>query len=342
MDDHVFPPSLDYLATIRVSVPNPVPERLLKMFPGYNEENRRYNFGAMFARENGRWRMFINAFKTLKTDEVESVVDYINSFYTKMGLGKVMKHDTNALIRDISEISNESINRLASIPGLAMYPAISLGRDELIIAFEFVEDALDTVTKLVLDYVNLAPLPAEIIKLERLDGLTVPSFRIAIERKDINPNMVLVIRTTWTLSDEELTTNSAGLFQNTMNFRMKYVASDTNEIIARVHNSNIKFNGQFEIYKSNKNSKIVQFHLESSWFHDFFFDIVRSVMGPIDYWGYSDGAGHLDNYFLIRREDQIDFFKALGKYWSNPKRSVHKNRIVEVLPLHDLLPASPQ
>ncbi|KAA8922811.1 hypothetical protein [Thermoplasma sp.] len=342
MDDHVFPPSLDYLASIRVNVPNPVPERFWKMFPGYNEENRRYNYGGMFAREDGRWKMFINAFKTLKTDEVESIVDYINSYYTKIGLGKVVKHDTNALIRDISEISNASINKLASIPGLVMYPVISLGRDELIIVFEFVEEVLDLVTKLILDYVNLAPLPAEVIRLEKLESIDIPSFRLAVERKEINPSMVQVIRTTWTLSEEELQINSNGIFQNTMNFRMKYVASDTNSLIARVHNSDIRFNGKYEVYRSNRNGKIVQFNFESTWFHDFYYDIVRSIMGPIDYWGYSDGSGHLDNYFVIRKEDQIEFLKALGKYWSDEKRKTHNNRIMEILPLTDIVPEPPE
>jgi len=338
MDDHVFPPSLDYLASIKVNVPNPVPERFWKMFAGYNEENKRYNYGCMFAREDGRWRMFINAFRSLKTDEVESIVDYINAYYTKIGLGKVIKHETNALIRDISDVSNASIDRLASIPGLIMYPVISLGKDELKIVFEFVEEALDMVTKLILYYVNLAPLPAEVMRLERLEDANIPSFMIAVERKEINPSMAEVIRTTWTLTEEELLTNSSGIFQNTMNFRMKYVASDTSSLIARVHNGDVKFNGKYEIYRSNRNGRIVQFHLESSWFHDFYYNIVRSVMGPIDYWGYSDGAGHLDNYSIIRREDQIEFLKALGKYWSDKKRSSHNNRIVEIMPLAEFMP----
>ncbi|BAB59568.1 TVG0411609 [Thermoplasma volcanium GSS1] len=343
MNSILMPPSLDYLVAVRVKVPNPIPEKYWKSISDeFYGIQKYYHIGAMFVKESGHWNILMNAFKVLPTEEVISIVDYINNVYTKMGLGTVVSNDAKHIIRSITDISDKSIDRLAGIDGLVLYPVISIGNNELIMVFEYPEEASDEVSRMILDYVNKAPLPAEIIKMEMKKPGDKPSLFKAIELKGIDPSSVLILHTRWFMKLEEFDRQVGGIFRNLMAFRIKKFDRDAFQLIAEVFGNELKFDGQYKVYRKSEKSQIVQFTLNTGWFKDFFDDVIKVFMGPVDYWGYSDGIGNVDNYFMIRKSDQADFLKALGKHWKNPIRYYHRNRLMEIVPMSDILPSDPR
>jgi len=144
------------------------------------------------------------------------------------------------------------------------------------------------------------------------------------------------------MPEEELRSENRGIFQNEMSFKPKYIGMEAEglvwRMVAELKSDDIKGDVNKAIMEGNgKNAQLVEFDLKSKGFHDIYIWCSLSNGRVIFYWGYSDGSGTLENYYIIPARNQMEFLKGLKKHWSEPSRVKHINTISYVNNLGEVM-----
>lgn len=330
MDDLRFEPSNDFLCVIETFIPNPIPEKYRDLV--YSGPGTLLSAG--LANEGNKWSLFLNQFKHLNPHELSEIVTKMNNEFTRKGFGALARLRDGIIVVDVSEEVNDLLNSLAEIKGVVIYSFSLLGSSNTLYAFKYPDSSSETVTKLVMDRIVLSRIPMDILSLDNDRDERIPGFFRFNQFGNIDLTKLILIKTEWNLNDEELKLETGGIFQNEMTFIPKYLAMDTPAIFANLHNrtekSGIGGDAPFTIIQEGDYAKDVIFEYRSKWFHDFFRDVISNINGSFFYWGYSNGKGAVNNFYIMNKSMEWEFLVGLRKHWNEKSRSKHVNKVVFV------------
>jgi len=325
-----FEPHLSYFMTLKINIKNPISDRFKDTT---FDEGLPDHFLAGRVRENREWFLYIDKLKILSKSDLESFAHYLSAEYQKLGFGITVKLENKAIKRTIASLSNDYFNNLAETEGVYHYNSALLGLSDTIIGIRFAEGSALRVSEITLEFINSAPFNVEILRLEKEVEGGIPAFIKLLNDMKYDFSKLIMIQTRWISTEEELNRENNGIFLNEMKFTIKLFDPESAPIIGEfssdVSPHDVKGNAKFKIIGGNT-GKIVEFDIKSKWFHDFYEDVVKPISGPFFYWGYSDGKGNIDSYYIIPERNQVLFLKGLKKHWSEPSRANHKNIILKV------------
>ncbi len=331
-----FEPKDGYFAIIRIVTPNPIPSKYRDTI--YDRGKSDYFLGSLIKKE-GEWYIYINKLKSLPDDEILRIVKELKDNYVRIMPDKVNDEfiikEGKLLRRRITSTTKDFFNLLLNQSGSLVYSVTELGENDTLMAFKFPDTSSIETASILLDYIINAPFQIDILYLENENLYREPSFFKLLKSFRIDYKEFILIKTEWKMTEEELINENGGIFQNEMSFKPKYFDPDTNglvgKMIAETKSVDIKGRvGKKIIEEMNGNAVLVEFEIKSKWFSDIYQDVLYPIGGPFFYWGYSDGKGILENYYVIPAGNQIDFLKGLKKHWSEPSRAKHTNTITLV------------
>ncbi len=251
--------------------------------------------------------------------------------YKRQGNNIEIGLENKIIRRGLTAASNDFLDTLANTEGVIIYSVALMGLNDTIIGIKFPESVSLKVSDLILNYINSAPFDVEILKMEKENDDDMPSFFKFHNLVKFDYSKLILIKTRWEMISEEVKDQNEGIFLNEMKFTIKLFDPESAPIIGEfpsdVSPKDVKGNSKFKIIGGNT-GKIVEFDIKSKWFHDFYEDVIKPTSGPFFYWGYSDGKGNIDNYYIIPERNQVLFLKGLKKHWSEPSRANHKNMIM--------------
>lgn len=338
MSDIRFEPTDGYFMVLRVLNNTPIPQRYHNIvFDGEKSDH----FGAGLVRNNGEWFLLIDKFRSLPKNEIMSIRDSMNADLGKRANKTMVEIDEKTLRRRFDDSSNKFLNGIAQTPGAIIYTVALVGLNDFLLAFKYPESSTDYVDKLYFDFIDSSNFKIEVVTLGQEKGNDIPSFFRFHNLIKIDYDNLVLIKTVWRMSDEEMKVENRGIFQNEMVFKPKYFDPESSpiygQLVAEVGRDKIKGNAEFEIVSRTESGKVVEFKFYSKWFNDFYKDVIASINGPFFYWGYSDGENELENYYVLPVRNETEFLKGLKKHWSEHSRAKHVNMIVSVENLKDII-----
>ncbi len=324
-----FEPRMGYFAAIRVKVKNPIPERFRDIIFDMGSDH----FGAGLERIDNKWYLHSDKLRSLSVQDLKSFVSQMEYEYERVGIKVEIEMEDKNLRMVMTTSLNDFLESLADIEGVIIYGVALMGLNDTILGIKFPESVSYKVTNLILKLIKSAPFDVEILKLEKENDGDIPSFFKFNNLVKFDYSKLLLIKTRWEMTSEELKGQNKRIFLNEMRFQPKIFESYDSPIYAEfssyISPQDVKGNAKFKIIGGNT-GKIVEFDIKSKWFHDFYEDVIKPTRGPFFYWGYSDGRGNLDNYYIVPERNQVLFLKGLEKQWSEPSRANHKNIILKV------------
>ncbi len=322
-----FEPNMDNFVAIRAKVKNPIPERFRDVIFDMGSDH----FGTGHIRRDNKWYVYIDKLKSLPVQDLKSLVSQMEYEYERQGNNIEIVLEDKIIRKGLTAASNDFLDTLANTDGVIIYSVALMGLNDTIVGIKFPESVSLKVSDLILNYINSAPFDVEILKLDKENDDDIPSFFKFHNLIKFDYSKLLLIKTRWEMTGEELKEQNGGIYLNEMKFTIKLFDPESAPIIGEfssdVSPQNVKGNAKFKIIGGNT-GRIVEFDIKSKWFHDFYEDVVKPTSGPFFYWGYSDGKGNIDNYYIIPKRNQVLFLKGLKKHWSEPSRVNHKNMIM--------------
>ena len=224
---------------------------------------------------------------------------------------------------------------LTAIQGCRMSPNVLHSHGDIYVCLEYDKSLIKRVNDAVLDFLTEDHLfPKEIIYSgPQIKGLP---YLLKLYEKFGNPlgNFVL-IKTVWEYDAEQIKTQNQGVLQNNGNYVPKEFSNGPLEsLICRLDDSQIGGTAQFSIIDPSNN--LVEFLVKSSFFSDFFNEVIKRYTGPIFF--------HIErklekqiSYYLVEKELQIPFLIGIKEHWNKPARSDHVNYIESVESLDEVV-----
>ena len=338
-----FEPKDGYLIIARANIPNPIPSKYKDII--YERGKADYFTGGLI-RKNGEWYIYIDKLKFLPQDEILKVVDELKDSYKKLmptaTADEFIKIEGKLLRRKLMKTTDNFFNNVINFPGTIVYSLIMLGEHNTIFAIKVPQEFLSDVSSLLMEFILDSRFQLDVSLLDNENSFPEPSFIKFIKSFRLDYSKFILIKTEWKMTEEELMNENRGIFQNEMSFKPKYFDTDdeglVGRMVAELKSEDIKGNvNKVIIEGKGKNTKLVEFDLKSKWFSDIYNDILYPMGGSFFYWGYSDGRGTLENYYIIPARNQMEFLKGLKKHWSEPSRVKHINAISYVNNLGEVM-----
>jgi len=338
-----FEPNDGYLIIARINVPFPIPSKYKDII---YEKGKADHFTGSLIRKNEEWYIYIDKLKFLPQDDILKVIDGLKISYKKVmpnvNVDEFIKIEGKLLRRKIVEKTENFFNNIINLPGTIVYSLVMLGEKDTLYAIKFPEKFLSDVSSILMDFILDSPLRVDVLLLNKENYFPEPSFIKLIKSFKLDYSKYTLIKTEWKMTEEELRNENRGIFQNEMSFKPKYFGMEAEGLVGRMvaelKSEDIKGNVNKAIIEGNgKNAQLVEFDLKSKWFHDIYNDVLYPMGGSFFYWGYSDGRGTLENYYIIPARNQMEFLKGLKKHWSEPSRVKHINTISYVNNLGEVM-----
>ncbi len=318
---------------LKIGVGNPVPSKYNDLIfdNGFSD-----HFGASLLRKDGKWFVYSGKFKFLPLFEVKQLVNHMNSEYINEGIDASIEIDGKAIRRMVACESAEFLNSLAETDGVVIYSVVLFGLEDTLITIKYPESVATQVSELLLNYTDSAKFSVEILSLTREENNSIPSFFKFHNLIKFNYSNLVLVQTRWIMSEEEMKNENLGIFQNQMAFQYKYFDPESSNIVgefnSNINEKDIRSNADFKILEDKKD-RLVEFKVKSKYFTDFYNNIINPMNGPFFYWGYSNGKGTLE----IPSRDQNEFLKGINNHWSEPSRAKHRNMIMRVENIGDIV-----
>ncbi len=347
MDEINFEPKDGYILIFKVPISNPVPSKYKDIIFEWGKSD--YFTGGLIRRE-GEWYIYIDKLKFLPDDEILKIVDVMNNEYRELLKDELQDelHDQfiekegKFLRRKLLKTIKDFFNGVVNLPGGVLYSFVMLGEHNTLFAYKFPEKVSPEVNSLLMEYLTKTPLQVDLLFLAKESSYSEPSFFKLMKSFRLDYSKFVLIKTEWRMTEDELKNENGGIFQNEMSFKPKYFDPDTEGLIGRMvaelKSEEIKGNVDKIIIEENgSNTTLVEFKLKSKWFSDIYNDVLYPTGGSFFYWGYSNGKGILENYYIIPRRNQIEFLRGLKKHWSKPSRAKHTNTITLVQSVKEVM-----
>ncbi|MGC8655776.1 MAG: hypothetical protein ACP5TG_04690 [Thermoplasmata archaeon] len=343
MEEIHFEPKDGYISIFKGSIPNTVPSKYKDII--FERGKSDYFTGGLIRRE-GEWYIYIDKLKFLPDDDILKIVDGLKDEYRKLlkneSDDQFIEKEGKFLRRKLLKTTNDFFNRVVNLPGGVLYSFVMLGEHDTLFAYKFPEKVSSEVTSLLMEYITNTPVQVDLLFLAKETSYSEPSFFKLMKSFRLDYSKFILIKTEWRMTEEELKNENRGIFQNEMSFKPKYFDPDTKGLIGRMvaelKSEEIKGNVDKIILEGKgSNTKLVEFELKSKWFSDIYNDVLYPTGGSFFYWGYSNGKGIIENYYIIPGRNQIEFLKGLKKHWSEPSRAKHTNTITLVQNVEEVM-----
>jgi hypothetical protein len=140
-------------------------------------------------------------------------------------------------------------------------------------------------------------------------------------------NLTLV-ESRWEYGGSMRETDAEGLFLNYGTLMPKQFSDSAVEDIILKLESHEK-RGSFEAISVPGDPYLIEARLKSSFFNDFYMNVITEYGGPIFYTAKSDEKG-LTSYYVVQADAKESFLEGLFRFWSLSGRREHKNYLVQV------------
>ncbi len=279
--------------------------------------------------ENGSWYLSQNIGQHPNELEYESARKYVKSW----GGGEQLL-SLNGIIRgNAPRFILPLIEKVTSAPGCRVVPDILQVGEDLHICIEFHRSTNEIANKIIEEFLQEEiPFKKELTYIgERF--WNYPLLLKEYEGLGNDLNNFTVIKTVWEPTKKQLETDVMGVFQNEGTYIPKTVAnSRENRLVSKLSTLDIKGRGKHTII--NKTNKIVEFVIETSYFNDFYSEVVNRYTGPL-FNSLTVKHGIVTNYYVVERGVEQQFVRGMYEHWKRSSRADHINYISEIKGLGD-------
>ncbi len=334
MDSIIFEPKIGNYIIFSMSIRLPFPAKYRTII--YDEE-RIDHFGAGLIWNNA-WYIYIDKLKSLPESEIRLNVEYFNNEYGNLDDTVFLETEGKLIRSRLRRATEDFLIRLMKIDGVVIYPVILMGDKDNIYAIRYPESASQEVTKLFLDYVENAPFKIDVLKIVEDKG---DSFLFEFYKSTrFDFSLLTMVVTVWEIDEEQIKNENLGILQNEMVLVPKYFGFDS-PLIARLGprtaENGLKGKAEMRIVSKDKFGTLVQMSMNRRVLTDFYNDILKPINGSLIYWAYSDGSSKLYNYFVLPTRNASSFIRGMSEYFKKPVRSKHKNYIMMVKKISDII-----
>ncbi|MCL4412961.1 MAG: hypothetical protein M1526_06385 [Candidatus Thermoplasmatota archaeon] len=326
-----FEPYMDNLCIFKVDYHNQVSQKYKGMI--FGDTSSHYYAGGL-VREKNDWAIYINQYIALPLDEIDLIVKKMNSEYSAKGYNENVTLEGKFIVRRLSSELNDFLDSLIRTPGVIVYSIVMLGENDTLFAFKYSNTEAEAVTKLLTEPMSHQSLGFEVLYIndERLGKL--PGFFKFASYVSLNFSDFVLVSTKWEISPDNIKNQNEGIFQNEMYFKPKFFGESLSpiygQLVTAVKGEEIKGNSKFRLVGKRDEGKNVEFDVRSYWFNDFYNKVIRNINGAFTYWGYCDGKGEVDNYYVIYENVLRDFLLGIKMLWGAEARMNHYNYITTV------------
>lgn len=259
----------------------------------------------------------------------------LKGFLKTWGGSENLKTDNTILEIEFPKFLVPFYENLSAIPGCRVSPNMLHSHGDVYLNIEFDKSVIRRVNDAVLDFLAKDHLfPKELIYSgPQNNGL--PYLLRLYEKFGNHLGDFVLIKTVWEYDVDQIKAQNQGVLQNNGNYVPKQFSNEPFDfLIFRMYDFQIRGGAQYSVINPSKN--LVEFQVKSSFFSDFFNEVIKRYTGPIFF--------HIEikdekqiSYYLVDKKTHISFIKGIKEHWKKPARSDHVNYIEAVESLDEAL-----
>ncbi|MGC8516260.1 MAG: hypothetical protein ACP5OC_09055 [Thermoplasmata archaeon] len=277
----------------------------------------------LIGKHSGKWNIYRRLNQDLSETERSALVD----FALKNGISTFVLHEKTMSVSLPAELS-VFLDNINSISGCRVSPVSLQSNGDIYLCIEFEMSQSSSVSKVIMDYLRSKQgSDVNLIYYGRYAGKVPYIFNIYQKLGNSLENLTIV-ETRWEFNDIRMDSENEGLFLNHgILIPKQFSDSKTEGIIMKLESPGIK--GSFDAISIPGKSSLVETQLKSSFFNDFFLNVILEYSGPISFAAKCDATG-LTNCYIVETDARDSFLKGLFKHWSLGGRHEHVNFLLQV------------
>ena len=277
----------------------------------------------LIGKRGGNWDIYRRINENLTETERSALQD----FALKNGFSTFVLHGRTMSVSLTIELS-AFLDKMNSISGCRVSPVSLESNGDIYLCIEFEMSQSSSVSKVIMDYLRSKHgFDVNLIFYGRYSG-KVPYLFSIYQKLGNNLGNLTLVETRWEFKDVRIDVEDEGLFLNHGTLMPKQFSdSKTEGIIMRLESQGIK--GSFDAISVPGESNIVEAHLKSSFFNDFFLTVIIEYSGPIYFAAKCDATG-LTSCYIVETNARDSFLNGLFKLWSLSGRHTHVNFLLQV------------
>jgi len=278
---------------------------------------------SLIGKRNDRWNLYRRISHDLSDSERSALVNYaINHGLDSFALqGKTM---SVSLPAELSVF----LDNFNSIIGCRVSPVSLHSKGDIYLCLQFEMSQSTEVSRLIMGYINSKhEFDVNLIFYGRYAGKVPYIFNLYQKLGNSLSNFTLV-ESRWEFNEATIEAEAEGLFLNRGTLMPKQFSDSANEqIIMKLETPEIS--GGFHAIPVPGEPNLFEAHLKSSFFRDFYLNVIIEYSGPIFYTAKSDSSG-LSSFYIVQTDATDSFLQGLFKHWSLRERHNHVNYLVQV------------
>jgi len=145
---------------------------------------------------NGKWYILNDRLKTLPSEELENIINNLNSESERLGFAPNALLRERTIFRGATPTTNFFLNKVAEMRGTFVCPICLVGSNDVNIGLEFDDLSLREITDAVLEFVNETELRVDIIKMGNISDTNISSFQYfrKLSNYDLSVSTVISFR----------------------------------------------------------------------------------------------------------------------------------------------------
>ncbi len=310
-------------AIFKAYFPTPLPSKYMDVFYGKNLEG---SFPASLAKEEDGWYIYLDKFRDLPQDDINSILNFISNEYEKYFPDAIPSHflkiENKFIKRGMSSMANQFFNKVWEIPSTIIFPLSFISFQHMTFSLLYHENFGESISKAIMDLMERSPYPIEISikEVDDNDPLGYRNFlnwnRQNLSNFRIVENRVPIDRTI----NEEL-----GIFQSKMIFLIKsmthYHSKESMDSVLIIKNLDENLRGNFSrVITLSENFNLFQIHFKSPLTSDLMANVIFPIGSGNLHWGYYRN-NTINNYFIVESRNTRHLLKGFNKHLSE----VHKS-----------------
>ncbi|MGC8546313.1 MAG: hypothetical protein ACP5MU_01465 [Thermoplasmata archaeon] len=291
MNSITFLPMTGYITVIKSHHPNYIPDKLRGQVFGNSS-----HIGAGIFRDSSGWFIHMNSFVDIPNEDIQTILRTMNSGYEDLKDRPYASTDGKFLRRTISNFSSKILDKLSEIEFLTIQPVSLIGNGETIIAINYPESALQSVSNTILKAVSGSSVPMEVICHRSLENGSIPFLFIYHNLVAFDYSRLAIVKTSWKITEDNIPKDI-----------------DTSEDIyfnPAVYDSSID---KFVAFKAGK---FFYMPIPNQWIKTFKDYSLLSVGGAIYYWGRVKG-NDVEEYYIFNKKFVNIFLSSLSLLWKH-------------------------
>ena len=153
-------------------------------------------YEAKVLNHHNKWYILNDRLKTLPSEELENIVNSLNSESERRGFHPNAFLNEKTIYRGATPATDSFLNKIAEMKGTFMCPICLVGSKDVNIGFEFDDTTVGEVTTTILDFIKGTKLKVDVVKMGHLDDFNVSSFKYfhELSNYDLSGSSVISFR----------------------------------------------------------------------------------------------------------------------------------------------------